>query len=925
MNPLQTARHVLPASKATKLFCTATPVDTSSKKPKPMKYKKLPTLFAVLMLANAISHAQISYTTTWVGNTFGDNAHHVGNVARAIWVATNGVVYTASLWDENASGIGIYQNGQNLGSIGAHGEVQGCSITGDSVAVFAEEQGVNGGKVGRYNRSTHVRELMFTVSATNGDSVPGLAISPFNGLLYASDKNGNRIRVFTTNGVWQQDWTVSNPGAMAVDNSGNVWVAQKTNATIQEFNATGGALKTITMGASSRPSALYFDTPNAQLMVGDEGPDQNIKIYGNLGGTPTLAGTFGVTGGYLSAAGGVIKGTVGDKRFTRVVGIGKDNAGNLYVSHNCWGGTWDLGRDGATDLHCYNSAGTLQWTLQALNFEGEGVVDTATEGTTLYNGKVIMTGSGGAGYVANTVDPFTYPSDGRLNIADPSRGFDFAMLATVGTNRILMAAGQNPDKFYSYYFNAANGYIAIPGVVWGLSHERNGFCLDSAGNVWEGRDKTSAIWFNQLTGFDTNGAPIYAPVTSTPTPASISPLGRIIYMPANDTMILGQAITNDWSSLGTRVEVYQGWRAGNTNAPNTVITLTNVNPKTMAAAGNYLFVGYVHTVPNIDAYNLTTGTLDLTMTNASPSTVYVGNDIDSMYGLSAYQKSNGQYIVTKDNYNGASVVIHTMTATAPQVAAPSFSPAAGLYTSAQSVTISTITSGASIRYTTDGSTPTSTTGTLYSGPVTISAGTTTLKAIAYKSGFTDSAITSGTYTIWLTQDIGAVGIAGSAVYSNGTFTVVGSGTDISRNADQFRYVCQTGGTGCTITARVASMTNPNSAAKAGVMCRETLATNSTEASITVTPANGVTWQYRATTGDTTGGSRTSGLVAPYWVRLVRSGSTFTGYLSADGLAWTQQGTTNITMASSINIGLCVTSRDNTQVCTATFDNVTVTP
>jgi hypothetical protein len=83
---------------------------------------------------------------------------------------------------------------------------------------------------------------------------------------------------------------------------------------------------------------------------------------------------------------------------------------------------------------------------------------------------------------------------------------------------------------------------------------------------------------------------------------------------------------------------------------------------------------------------------------------------------------------------------------ASTVTAPTFAPGGGSYTSAQSVSISTSTTGASIRYTTDGSTPTSTTGTLYSGPVTIST-TTTLKAIAYASGMTDSTVTSATYTI----------------------------------------------------------------------------------------------------------------------------------------------------------------------------------
>jgi len=82
----------------------------------------------------------------------------------------------------------------------------------------------------------------------------------------------------------------------------------------------------------------------------------------------------------------------------------------------------------------------------------------------------------------------------------------------------------------------------------------------------------------------------------------------------------------------------------------------------------------------------------------------------------------------------------------PVVATPTFSPVAGTYTSAQTVTIQYDDLWASIRYTTDGSTPTSTTGTLYSAPVAVAV-TETLKAIAYKTGMTDSAVASAAYTI----------------------------------------------------------------------------------------------------------------------------------------------------------------------------------
>ncbi|MCU1337785.1 MAG: alkaline serine protease [Bryobacterales bacterium] len=80
------------------------------------------------------------------------------------------------------------------------------------------------------------------------------------------------------------------------------------------------------------------------------------------------------------------------------------------------------------------------------------------------------------------------------------------------------------------------------------------------------------------------------------------------------------------------------------------------------------------------------------------------------------------------------------------VATPTFAPAGGTYSSPQSVTISTTTAGASIRYTTDGSTPTSAVGIVYGGPVSVSS-SLTLKAVAYKTGMTDSAVTSASYVI----------------------------------------------------------------------------------------------------------------------------------------------------------------------------------
>ena len=79
------------------------------------------------------------------------------------------------------------------------------------------------------------------------------------------------------------------------------------------------------------------------------------------------------------------------------------------------------------------------------------------------------------------------------------------------------------------------------------------------------------------------------------------------------------------------------------------------------------------------------------------------------------------------------------------VATPTFSPAAGTYSSAQSVTISDATSGATIYYTTDGSTPT-TSSTKYTGPIAVSS-TEKLEAIAVATGDANSAVASAAYTI----------------------------------------------------------------------------------------------------------------------------------------------------------------------------------
>ena len=178
---------------------------------------------------------------------------------------------------------------------------------------------------------------------------------------------------------------------------------------------------------------------------------------------------------------------------------------------------------------------------------------------------------------------------------------------------------------------------------------------------------------------------------------------------------------------------------------------------------------------------------------------------------------------------------------------------------------------------------------------------------------------------WAHQDIGSVGLAGIATYSSGSYQVTGAGTDIFGTADACHYLYQSLTGDGTIFARVTGVDSTDPWAKAGVMMRNTLDANSANVVAVVTPSNGASFQYRSTTGGSSSYVNVAGITAPYWVMISRVGSTFTSYISPDGMTWTTVGSQTITMNSTIYVGMVVTSHNTSLLCTGSFSNLAIVP
>ena len=301
--------------------------------------------------------------------------------------------------------------------------------------------------------------------------------------------------------------------------------------------------------------------------------------------------------------------------------------------------------------------------------------------------------------------------------------------ATPGATIYYTTNGAAPTPASAVYKSAvsisATGYLQAIAVANGYSTSPTAIALYSI-------------------GADVTATPVLSPVpgaygkTQTVTMTDATPSAVISYTVGIGSVATSYTYTGPFTVSSTEYIVYDAIAPGYSRsaALEGIYTIGTVpTPLFSPAAGTYSTaqaVSIYDITPGATIYYTTDGTTPTTASAIYTNPVIVTTN-QTLHAFAAYPG------LTSSAAAASAYTIGTVVAT------PIFSLAAGSYTSAQSVTITDITPAATIYYTTNRTTPT-TSSTKYTGAITVSA-TETLKAIAVAAGNTNSAVASAAYTI----------------------------------------------------------------------------------------------------------------------------------------------------------------------------------
>jgi hypothetical protein len=565
-------------------------------------------------------------------------------------------------------------------------------------------------------------------------------------------------------------------------------------------------------------------------------------------------------------------------------------------------------------LHTGGSASNLATNLYGTWFRLNSINDLNNGNTYLYvNGALVWQGANPGGtfytkygcYGSHTVNAKIQFKNVKLFSGGNETKQDFTLSATPASQSVL-AGGNTSYTVSATFTNTVNNtvYFSVSGLPTGATGNFSPSSVVGTGsstlNVTTSSSTPAGSYTLTIIGATSDSSDIthtqtvtlnVAAFTVSGSPSSQSaPSGGTAAYTATASAMNGFNGTVTWSASGLpngATATFNPTSVTGSGSSTMTVTLLNTTPAN----------GYTLTIKGTSSGITQSATVLLVVSDFSISAIPSSQTVTA--GNAAIYTVN----VGSDNSFGGAV---SFTAGGlPSGASASFNPASTGAPGSSTLTVTTSTS------TPTGSNTVTITGTSGNLSHSASVGLTVNSSSSLPSGWTDA-------------DIGSPGVAGSAGYNNGVFTVSGSGADIWSTSDQFNYASRSAGTNVSVVTRVASINAANAWAKSGAMIRESNAANSSYFAIYVTPSNGVSVQCRTATGASAVDlGRFAGVTAPYWVKAFRSGSSFKGYYSANGTSWTQLASTNITMAGSVSAGLAVCSHDNTSLNTSTFDNVTV--